>query len=115
MFEALGDNFSGRVVGYCGRGRCECGSAPVIAKVGSRDEGPVQCVIFENIPLVDNGSVNKVPVAVEKITSPLGSPTAIPPPAFKFFNKEESVLRKIVFVAPVSWIGVGAVLSEFRL
>ena len=72
-------------------------------------------MIVEISTFVDSGSVSKVPVAVEKIKSPLGSPTAIPPPAFKFFNKKESVLRKIVFVAPVSWIGVVAVLSEFRL
>jgi hypothetical protein len=52
--------------------------------------------------LVESGSVSKVPVAVEKIRSPLGSPTAIPPPAFKFFKKVVSDFRKIVFVAPQS-------------
>ena len=56
--------------------------------------------------VVLRGSVDKVPVATECMRSPLGSPTAIPPPAFKFCNKEESDFRKKVFVAPVSWMGV---------
>ena len=56
--------------------------------------------------VVVRGSVDKVPVATECMRSPLGSPTAIPPPAFKFCNKEESDFRKKVFVAPVSWMGV---------
>ena len=52
--------------------------------------------------LVVIGGIVKVPVAVERMLSPLGSPTDISPPAFKFFKQEESDLRSSVFVAPVS-------------
>ncbi len=53
---------------------------------------------------VEIGAVSKVPVAFDEIVSPLGSSTRIPPPAFVFCKNFESVLRKNVFVAPVSWM-----------
>ena len=54
--------------------------------------------------LVVIGGIAKVPVAFERMLSPLGSPTDISPPALRFCKHRESDLRRSVFVAPVSWI-----------
>ena len=49
--------------------------------------------------------LEKVPAAADVMLSPLGSPTIIPTSGRMLSSKLESDSRKIVFVAPQSWIG----------
>ena len=56
------------------------------------------------------GGVLSLPVAIDRIAVPLGSPTIRPPPGFTSDRNLESDMRKKVSVAPVSCIGNFALL-----
>ena len=49
--------------------------------------------------------LERIPTAADVMLSPLGSPTVIPTSGRMLSSKLESDSRKIVFVAPQSWMG----------
>ena len=65
----------------------------------------------------ETSGVGRMPVAVEAMASPLGSPTRSPPPGEKEESKLESDCRKKRSVAPVSHRGGSRVrlLARFKL
>ena len=55
---------------------------------------------------IENCELDRIPAAADVMLSPLGSPTVMPTSGRMLARELELDCRKIVFVAPESWIGV---------